>query len=67
MKPIWYFVGLLLIILGTIIFVSGIYLYFNPPVKTTVLGETHPSIWWGLVMLAAGLVFLIKNWNVKVE
>jgi drug/metabolite transporter (DMT)-like permease len=67
MKPIWYFVGLLLVILGAIILISGIYLYFNPSPHTTVLGETHPSIWWGLVMLIAGALFLVKNWKVKVE
>ena len=67
MKPIWYFVGLLLVILGTIVLISGIYLYFNPSTHKTVLGETHPSIWWGIVMLVAGLLFLVRTWKVKVE
>ncbi len=67
MKPIWYFVGLLLLILGTIVLISGIYLYFNPPIQKTVLAETHPSLWWGIIMTVAGAIFLVKNWKVKVD
>ena len=67
MKPIWYFVGLLLVTFGIIIFLTGIYFLFNPSTHTTVLGEIHPSIWWGAIMIIAGVIFLIKNWNVKVE
>jgi drug/metabolite transporter (DMT)-like permease len=67
MKPIWYFVGLLLLALGILVFITGIYFLISPPLHQTILGETHPSIWWGAIMIVAGGIFLIKNWNVKVE
>lgn len=67
MKPIWYFIGLLLLIIGTIITLTGIFYYFNPPDQQTVLGEFHPSIWWGAVMLITGIIFFTKNKNVTVD
>jgi divalent metal cation (Fe/Co/Zn/Cd) transporter len=67
MKPIWYFVGLLLLAFGILIFITGIYFLITPPSHPTVLGETHPSVWWGAIMIIAGGIFLIKNWKVKVE
>jgi len=54
MKPIWYFVGLMLLIMGVLIFVAGIYQFLNPPPVPTVLAETHPSIWWGAFMALFG-------------
>ncbi|MCX7985110.1 MAG: hypothetical protein N3A63_09445 [Bacteroidetes bacterium] len=59
-KPIWYFVGLILVIMGGIIFVTGIYLFFRPTLTTTVLAETHPNLWWGGVMILFGVVMLWK-------
>jgi len=67
MKPIWYFIGLLLLIIGAIVTATGIYQYFNPPDQQTVLGEFHPNIWWGAIMLITGIIFFIKNKNVTVD
>lgn len=61
MKPIWYFVGLILISMGGIILLTGIYLVFEPSDYKTVLSETHPNIWWGLVMLVFGLIMYLKT------
>ena len=61
MKPIWYFVGLLLVIIGTIVFIAGVYTWLNPPPQQKVLAYLHPDLWWGSVMLVGGLVFLIAN------
>ncbi|RPI05987.1 MAG: hypothetical protein EHM64_04640 [Ignavibacteriae bacterium] len=59
MKPIWYFVGLIVLVIGGLVMVSGIYILFNPPVVKTVLAETHPNIWWGgIMMLFGGGMFL---------
>jgi len=56
MKSIWYFVGLMLLTMGAVIFLSGIYFYFFPNETKTVLQELHPSIWWGAVMMVAGAI-----------
>jgi hypothetical protein len=61
MKSIWYFVGLLLTTLGSIITISALYSLANPPAATKVLAYLHPDLWWGLFMLAFGLVFLLLN------
>ena len=67
MKPIWYFVGLLLLIIGLIIFATGIYFLINPGVNKTILSNLNPDVWWGGVMIIAGGILLIKNWKVKVD
>lgn len=66
MKPIWYFVGLILLSMGALIFLTGLYLLVNPPSAQTVLASTHPNLWWGGIMTAAGALFIIKNRNVRV-
>jgi hypothetical protein len=61
MKPIWYFVGLILIVIGGIVILSGIYQIVDPPAVKTVLAETNPSIWWGALMTAFGSVLFWKT------
>ena len=67
MKPIWYFVGLMLVVMGGIITASGIYRFIAPAESQTVLAELHPDLWWGAVMVVAGAIFLIVNRKVTVE
>ena len=56
MRPIWFWVGLVLITYGLIIGGMGIYYIFYPDTKT-VLGHLNPSLWWGGVLLVTGLIF----------
>lgn len=67
MRPIWFFIGLILLIIGGLIFVAGIYYLIYPSHSTTVLQEVHPNIWWGGIMLIVGGVFLFLNRGVTVE
>ena len=61
MKSIWYFVGLLLAILGGIIAISGACSFVNPPAQPKVFSHLHPDLWWGILMLAFGLLFAMLN------
>ena len=61
MFSIWFFVGIMLTILGVIITATGIYYIFNPQ-DNTVLHELNPNLWWGFIILVAGLLFLIPSW-----
>lgn len=65
MKSIWYFVGLILVVMGLIVLLAGFMLYFNPPAKITVLASTHPNFWWGGIMVAFGGLFILKNKKVR--
>lgn len=60
-KPIWYFVGLILMLMGGIILCTGVYYFLNPTELKTVLAETHPNIWWGGIMLLFGFVLYWKT------
>lgn len=66
MKPIWFFVGLILLFMGLIIFISGLYYLFNPSESNTVLTHLHPDVWWGGLMVVAGIIFIWTNRNVTV-
>jgi hypothetical protein len=60
MKPIWYFVGLILMVMGGVILLTGLYsLFVRPLGPPKVLGSLHPDIWWGAVMTLAGVVFFL--------
>lgn len=61
MKPIWYFVGLILMVMGGLIFLSGLYQLISPPTVKTVLAEIHPNLWWGTLMFAFGGVMYLKT------
>ena len=67
MKPIWYFVGLMLLAMGAVVIASGIYLYLNPGTTKTVLADLHPDLWCGAVMIVAGAIFLLVNRKVTVD
>jgi len=67
MKPIWYFVGLMLSAMGVVVLVAGVANYLSPPARETVLSQLHPELWWGVVMIAAGLLFFFSNRKRKTE
>ena len=58
MIPVWFFVGILLLIYGLVIFISGIYWYINT--ADIIAGHLHAGIWWGSLMIILGIYFVIK-------
>ena len=61
MKSIWYFVGLLLTILGAVITLSGVYSLVVPPARPKIFSHLHTDLWWGILMLVFGLLFALTN------
>lgn len=57
---IWFFIGLLLSVYGLVITGTGLFELASPPATPPVLFNLHASIWWGLVLLLIGLVYLIR-------
>ncbi len=58
MLSIWFFVGLMLTILGALILATGVNYIFHPQDLTT-LAHLNTNLWWGAVMLLSGLAFLV--------
>ena len=67
MKPIWYFVGLILFIMGAIIEINGIYFLLHPAADKKVLATLHPDVWWGGIMIIVGIIYILKNRKVKIS
>jgi hypothetical protein len=56
MVPVWFFVGVLLLIYGVLILATGIYEFSHPP--GTVLANLHPAVWWGALLTIVGGVYV---------
>ena len=56
MIPVWFFVGVILLIYGIIILGTGIYEFSSPP--PTVLASTHPAVWWGALLTVIGGIYV---------
>ena len=55
MIPVWFFIGVILLIYGIMILASGLYELSRPP--STVLGELHAPIWWGAILAVVGAFY----------
>lgn len=58
MLSIWFWVGLVLTVYGAIICGTGVYYIFEPAAVAGKLGG-NVNLWWGAVMLVAGVIFII--------
>jgi hypothetical protein len=56
MIPVWFFVGVILLIYGVLILATGLYEFSHPP--ATVLAYLHPAIWWGALLTIVGGVYV---------
>ncbi len=54
MRPIWYFVGWLLVVMGAVVLVCGLIGLFKPPKIKVELDWLHVDIWWGAVIVVFG-------------
>lgn len=66
MKPIWYFVGLILLVMGSIVVVAGLVLLRHPEEVPTAMAELSPNLWWGAVMILCGTLFYWLNRKAKI-
>jgi hypothetical protein len=57
---IWFFCGVMFLIYGIIIVLTGLYELSHPPAHPPVLFRLHPAIWWGGLMGLAGLAYTIR-------
>jgi hypothetical protein len=57
---IWFFIGISLLVNGALIFATGIYELVHPPEYRVVLYELHANIWWGGLLLLAGILYCYR-------
>ena len=55
--PVWFFVGVLLLVYGVLIFISGLAEWSHPP--DVVMAELHAPVWWGALLIALGTVYVL--------
>lgn len=61
MISIWFFIGISLAVNGALILAAGIYELLKPPaIPGVVLFNLHASVWWGAILLVAGLIYCFK-------
>ena len=63
MRSIWYFVGLIMLAIGIIVFTAGIYDLINPNDHNIRLTSLYTNIWWGALIAITGVIYIIKNKN----
>jgi hypothetical protein len=57
---IWFFIGVALVVNGAIILATGLYEIWYPPANPVVLFQLHASVWWGAVLLGAGIFYAVR-------
>lgn len=57
---IWFFCGILMLVYGLVLIVTGIIEFHHPP--PTVLATLHPTLWWGLLMAVFGGIYTVRFW-----
>jgi divalent metal cation (Fe/Co/Zn/Cd) transporter len=67
MRSIWFFVGLIMLVIGILVFLAGIYDLINPSVENIKLISLHTNIWWGALIAITGLIYTVKNKNKYVD
>jgi len=54
--PVWFFVGVLLLIYGVLIFITGLAQWSSPPAEVQ-LAELHAPVWWGGLLIVLGAFY----------
>jgi hypothetical protein len=57
--PIWFFIGLVLLIYGLLIMGTGLYHLFVPPEHKVALYKLHADLWWGAVITVLGGFYVL--------
>jgi hypothetical protein len=59
--PIWFFIGVLLVVYGSMIFGYGLYEWQTASYPVGVeLTSLHTPVWWGGVLAALGVFYVVK-------
>lgn len=53
--PVWFFVGVMILIYGIAILLTGLFEWNHPP--STVLADIHAPVWWGGLLILLGAFY----------
>jgi len=67
--PIWFFIGTLLAVYGLLIGGYGLFTWGSPPPPKMPeqIYKLHAPVWWGFMLAALGLFYVIRFWPSKPE
>lgn len=57
---IWFFIGVLLAVYGAMILGYGIFTLVTGEISRVALAYLHAPVWWGALLIALGLFYLVK-------
>jgi uncharacterized membrane protein len=58
--PIWFFIGVLLSVYGALVLGYGIFEMATGNLAHVEMAYLHTPIWWGAILLAIGVFYLLK-------
>jgi FtsH-binding integral membrane protein len=58
MISIWFFIGLLLLAYGILIFGTGVSEWSSPP--PVVRADLHAAVWWGILLTFLGAFYSLR-------
>ena len=67
MRNIWFFVGWILLAIGLVEVAAGVFEVFVPSDAGIRLESLHANLWWGMVITAAGIGYLLANRNEYID
>ena len=62
---IWFFVGVLLTVYGIIILIANIPAFSPIQNQQVVLERLHAGLWWSILLILVGALFVILHWPGK--
>lgn len=60
MKPIWYFVGWMLLVIGILVVIAGFMNLFTQSENIKMTSYLHPDLWWGGLIVISGIFYILK-------
>lgn len=57
---IWFFIGVLLTVYGSLILAYGLYELASGTTANVILANLHAPVWWGGLLLALGLFYGLR-------
>jgi len=58
--PIWFFIGLTLLVYGVVIFLYGLASWNSEEKMKMAMSHLHADVWWGAGMAALGAFYTAK-------